>query len=199
MQNEQDRGFQRKVRKTRNVMQKAIYEVFDKTQYFTQLEPTKQSPKRRRLQRYPLHINCFSFDEKPGMMLTENHPIASRKQPTELLALFTSKMTQSPYRDVRRYVHSQHLQSDAEIGTRIQENRQMFETFVIALSRKWEESSVPAHSPEVQIVLACMNIAKDASGRALIHAVGHVDASVNEDESVPFEEAAAQPMSSKHS
>jgi hypothetical protein len=72
-------------------------------------------------------------------------------------------MTQSPYHDVRRYVHSQHLKPDAEIGNRIQENRQMFENFVIALSRKWEESNVPANSPEVQIVLAYINIAKDAS------------------------------------
>lgn len=97
----------------------------------------------------------------------------------------SSSMEPTPYQAVARFRTSQHLDQDAEIGKRIVDNRHQFETFVTQLSATLAAEGVP-DCPEITKAVGWIELAKDAIGRARIHAIGKY-------KGVPFEQAAANP------
>lgn len=89
----------------------------------------------------------------------------------------------TPYAAEARYRNSQHLDNDPRIGKLIPENRHTFEKFVTELGETARANGVP-DSPEYTQAIHFIELAKDAMGRALIHAIGQV-------KGVSFEEAVA--------
>jgi hypothetical protein len=92
----------------------------------------------------------------------------------------------TPYAAVARYRNSQHLDNDARIGTLITNNRHAFEDFVKERAAHADANGVP-DCPEIDDAVRLIEQAKDAMGRALIHAIGTC-------KGVPFEEACSNSM-----
>ena len=80
---------------------------------------------------------------------------------------------QTPYAAEARYRNSQHMDFDPTIGKLIQENRKRFEEFVVFLGQVASSLGVP-DSSEYTRAIEHIEVAKDAMGRALIHAIGSV-------------------------
>src|SRR4051794_13084514 len=97
-----------------------------------------------------------------------------------------SEVAASPYAAINKFRVSQHLDGSAVIGTRIQANRHFFEDFVAELAVKLQANGVP-DCPEIDLALQLIEQAKDAVGRALIHAVGT-------HKGKPFAEAVAEKL-----
>jgi len=89
----------------------------------------------------------------------------------------------TPYPSVARYRNSQHLDNDPRIGKLISTNRHAFEHFVNERAAFAQQNRVP-DCPEMDECVRLMEQAKDAMGRALIHAIGMC-------KGVPFELAVA--------
>jgi len=96
-----------------------------------------------------------------------------------------AKPVVSEFAAIARYRNSQHLDYKPEIGQRIQDNRQFFERFLVELDLHLTEHGVK-DCPEVSTSVRFIEQAKDAIGRALIHAIG------TRDGDVPFEDAVKQ-------
>ena len=87
------------------------------------------------------------------------------------------------YASIARFKHSQQLDWDPQIRTLIEANRKRYETMADDIHKQMTEMGAP-DSPELALCIHLLEQAKDAHGRALVHAIGKVNG-------VPFEKAVA--------